>query len=336
MIEVYDNTVIYIYCPSMLSTGGPNSLHQLCYKLRFFGYNAYICYYHFNDPLPDGSETHPNYLCYNNPVEQNAEDTAENIVIVPEAVTSVLPFYENIRKAIWWLSVDFYYGIWRELIRTQRGHTCFDIHSPYDCYHFADSVYAKKHLELFSIDDDKIMMLESYLHPSYTQNVLSKAKTGNNVTYNPGKGMEFTKQIIDFCQANGCEHINFIPLAKMTYEEMAQTYIKSKLHIDFGGFPGREYIPREAVIYDMCIITGKKGASKYHGDVPIPDKYKIAARKENLPLIAERIKDCVDNYNERVADFAEYKAFAIGLEETFERQIRENFRKVPPDKFAAV
>ena len=34
-------------------------------------------------------------------------------------------------------------------------------------------------------------------------------------------------------------------------------WMHPKLYIDFGGFPGKDRLPREAVMHDCCIITGK-------------------------------------------------------------------------------
>jgi hypothetical protein len=280
---------------------------------------------------PNSPDTHSAYERYNNPVTSEIRDSAENIIIAPESVTIFLSEYKNARRAIWWLSVDFYHMSVRMFIESFPQSPFFDILSPFDCCHFCDCAYARKHLELFSIPQNRIMMLESYLHPFYVKNALykPKLKKENFVTFNPSKGYVFTQRLLMYCMANGYEHIKFVALEGFTQEEVTDIYKLCKLHIDFGEFPGREYIPREAVINDCCIITGKKGASKYHEDVPIPEKYKFDHTDEALPLIAECIDRILNNYDECVKDFAEYKQFALNLERAFEREIRENFIKTP-------
>ena len=37
--------MIYILCPANITTGGPELLHQLGYKLRLFGFDVSIFYY---------------------------------------------------------------------------------------------------------------------------------------------------------------------------------------------------------------------------------------------------------------------------------------------------
>lgn len=331
-MDVYENTVIYILTPAYITTGGPNSCHQLCYKLRRFKFNAYIVYYSPDEAVNYGDipTTHPNYLWYNNPILQEIYDEPQNIVIMPETYAAAGKIYDitKARKAVWWLSVDFYYITVFGLLREIKELKFFDLLSSSDCYHFTDSEYAKKHLELFSIRKDRIMPLHSYLHPTYIQSALNKPKyeKKNYVTFNPSKGIEFTAQIHNFCQTNGYKQIVFVPLTGMSQEKLCSVYKLSKVHIDFGPFPGREYIPREAVINDCCIITGLRGASKYYEDVPIPDKYKFEDIPENLPLIAECIQSCLEGYETYIDDFCEYKQFALGLEKTFESQILSNFQ----------
>jgi hypothetical protein len=323
-MEIYENTIIYIITPGGLWTGGVNSCHQLCYKLRRFKYNAFIYYYFLG--LNANAGTHPNALCYNNPVAEKLIDSPENIIVIPESSASRVLFYPHARKSLWWLSVNFYYTHVYCSIKELSAVNPFDILTPSACHHFAGSVYAKKYLELFGVHKDKITMLESYMGQWLTQKAFIKldVKKEDVVTFNPEKGFEFTKQIINYAKANG-HLIRFMPLSGLSQEEMAAVYKLSKVHMDFGEFPGRERIPREAAIFDLCVITGKKGASKYYEDVPIPDKYKFDQNKENLPRILSCITDCLLNYEERAADFTEYKRFALGLERTFEKQIRENF-----------
>ena len=48
---------IYIASPAAVATGGPELLHQLCYKLNQFGYQAFLYYYNvpeeYQDRIPE-------------------------------------------------------------------------------------------------------------------------------------------------------------------------------------------------------------------------------------------------------------------------------------------
>jgi len=325
-LKVYDDTVIYILTPARMATGGPNSLHQLCHKLRAFNFNAYIAYVSLSW-LTEGPETHPNYIKYANPVANGVIDDERNILIAPESLAHLLQKAPKIRKAIWWLSVDFYYDAIEQVFREEPENTIFDILAPFPCTHFTGSFYAKEHLELFGIFKDCIMPLESYIDPLFTAEAKDTAQKINYVTYNPEKEIIFTEQVIKYCIEKRLKNISFVPLMNLSRDKLASIYKSAKLHIDFGPFPGRERIPREAAANDMCVITGKRGASKYYEDVPIPEKYKFETKPENIPEIAEAIKDCVYDYAQSVNDFLVHKNFVLGLERTFEKNIQDIFKR---------
>jgi len=108
MIEIYPNTKIYIAAPAATATGGPELLHQLAYHLKNdLNINAYMYYYPNNHPKP----RHPNYEEYGIQFVNQVEDRKDNILIVPETIKGIdlLEYYPNIRKVIWWLSVDNFY-----------------------------------------------------------------------------------------------------------------------------------------------------------------------------------------------------------------------------------
>jgi hypothetical protein len=328
-MDVYENTKIYIVTPEKIASGGPNSLHQLCYKLRRFKFNAFIYYCTYREEA-QGPDTHPNYVKYGNPVTKYIEDEAQNIVICPETATSRLSYLKNIRKAVWWLSLNFYFTSLFMYLEKMEGTPVLNITEPHDVFHFTDCFHAKVLLEFFDIPKNKTAMLESYINRVFVDRAMNSRRFTKKdfVTFNPKKGWEFTSTVIKYCKENGYEDISFVPLENMTPERLSDVYKLSKLHIDFGAFPGREYIPREAAVNDMCIITGVLGASKYYEDVPIPDEYKIEAIPENLPRIAEKIRYCLNNYELCLPDFKAYKNFALGLERKFEQEIQNIFRPV--------
>lgn len=50
---------------------------------------------------------------------------------------------------------------------------------------------------------------------------------------------------------------------------------ESKLFVDFGNHPGRDRIPREAVLLKSNILINKKGAAEKFSDVPLKNKFKF-------------------------------------------------------------
>lgn len=114
MIEIYKDTKIFVACPANAATGGSELLHQLAYHLRKdLSIDAYMYYYNFNDRAFN-SPVHPEYEVYGNPYVtklNEIEDDKRNIIIVPEVREgiSLLQHFKNIRKGVWFLSVDYYY-----------------------------------------------------------------------------------------------------------------------------------------------------------------------------------------------------------------------------------
>lgn len=45
MIEIYEQTKVYVLCPAYLKTGGPELLHQLVHTLSKKRYRGIYCIY---------------------------------------------------------------------------------------------------------------------------------------------------------------------------------------------------------------------------------------------------------------------------------------------------
>jgi hypothetical protein len=113
-IKIYSGTKIYIACPANIATGGPELLHQLAYHfINDLNIKAFMYYYNF-DSNKFRTPIHSEYKMYNIPYVleiPEKEDIQENIFIVPEVLEGLLLLlkYKNIRKVVYFLSVDNYY-----------------------------------------------------------------------------------------------------------------------------------------------------------------------------------------------------------------------------------
>jgi hypothetical protein len=356
MIEVYPETKVYIACPANIATGGPELLHQLCYHLREdMRINAIMYYYGYNKK--DKSLIHPEYEKYSNPYVlqvSREDDNKKNILIVPEVKNGLLQLakFNNIRKCVWLLSVDFYYlsklskkdyfvkrlinKLSRKLIK--RPIINFNITSQvvidhlmkkYDylkdtllCsadFYLVQSYYAFQHFKKLNPK----YFLSDYLNRSFLESQIDIFKKENIVAYNPKKGYIFTLKII-----SSAKNIKFVPLENMTRNEVIETLQKAKVYIDFGNHPGKDRLPREAAILGCCIITGKRGSAQFFEDVPIPDEYKFEDREENIPKIVEKIKDCIENFYECYKDFEYYRQVIRNEPQKFIEDLKKIFVKV--------
>jgi len=352
-IKIYPNTKVYVVAPANTATGGPELLHQLVFHLRNdFNIEAYM--YYVPSDLPD--PVHPEYKQYNNPYVKEIEEKKENLLIVPEVIDGirVLPKYSEIRKVIWWLSVDnlylsailsskrnfFFRRVINKISNLIFNKHLFDINelalkkltrldlSNFDQvkqadFHLVQSYYAMHHLESNGISKRKIFYLSDYLNERFLKIETDLSKKENIVVYNPKKGFSFTKRII-----KASSDIKFIPLINMTRQQVIKTLQRAKVYIDFGNHPGKDRIPREAAILGCCVITGKRGSAKYFEDVPIPEEYKFEDKEESIHRIISKIRDCFENFEEKYKDFNYYRRIIKEEPEKFVDNLKKNFVKV--------
>jgi len=360
-VYVYPDTKIYVACPANTATGGPELLHQLVYHLRKnLNINAYMYYFNFYD-IRFNCPIHPEYRKYENPYITKLNEIKEdekNIFIVPEIQQAInlLKNFKNIRKGIWFLSVDNYYlsrltkkyyFIPRLITRLINKISKFLINKPLLEFDITSQKDLIELINKYDYKKDPILnlsnfyMFQSYyafdhfnkLNPKYylsdylneaflkIQTYLSKKE--NIVVYNPKKGISFTKKIIE-----NERDIKFVPLVNMTRDEVIKTLQKAKVYIDFGNHPGKDRIPREGATLGCCVITGKRGSAAFFEDVPIPDDYKFDDREENIPKIIDKIKDCFEKFNERYKDFDYYRQVIKNEPQKFIEDLRKIFVKV--------
>ncbi len=337
--------IIYVICPYGLVTGGPDALHQAVYYLNSIGLNAKIVYCDINSHkyvIPDPYKLYvKDYVLL-----KEIEDNKNNSVVVPETQSHLINQFKKLDKYVWWLSVDNdlnssgiknkFLIILKKLrlknfrklykINTLKNvlkHSKFDFKKNIDVKHLCASYYAFDYVKK-NIKKKKNAYL--CIEP-ISMIFLKKSKFTNDnkkdiVLYNPKKNFRFTKKIIE-----SAPDINFLELKGYSQDELLDIYKKAKVYIDFGNFPGAERIPKEAVINGACILTGKYGASSFYEDVPIPSQYKISADEKNIEKIVNKIKDLLNNYNDRVYDFEEYRKTVLNLERNFKEQLKKVFYK---------
>jgi hypothetical protein len=132
-----------------------------------------------------------------------------------------------------------------------------------------------------------------------------------------------SKQFIQIMKSS--PSIKWVPLQNMNIEELAAIYSKAKLYVDFGAHPGKDRIPREAVIHYCCLLTNKKGSARYFEDVPIKDEYKISDAELNANLLQERIRNIFKNYPTQVQNFESYRNIITEEKSRFDQQIKSIF-----------
>lgn len=260
----------YIVCPYFQS-GGPEALHQLCNELNYLNKNAYIFYLNrqqqntvlYNSSYPYLKEAH------------RIEDSKENVLIYPEIYTEVMLkkilHLENIRTAIWWLSIN--------------NAIIFDTFSANiynnNVVHLFQSYYAQQTIMInfpkkyFNLHDYTRRLFTDY----YLNTNIENTTRQNIIAYNPTKDILLPKYIATWNFQN-------IPLVNLSANQMLESLKQCKVYVDLGSHPGQDRIPREAAMAGCVIVTNRVGAAQNSVDIPIEEKIDHA---EELKLLLEDI-----------------------------------------------
>ncbi|WP_433810166.1 hypothetical protein [Flavobacterium johnsoniae] len=314
---------IYIICPPKKATGGPEALHQLGYILNTLGYNAKMLYSKYKkDPV------HPFYKNYNVPYVMNVKDSSENIIIIPESMTNLIAKYPLAEKKVWWLSLDFYEVLmnsrekkknWLRKLIVPYKHTEYRFEPNKTVTHWYQSQRTKEFLMTKKLDND-IAYLCDYVTELFFDNLPDSFTKENIITYNPKKGLEKIEKYMQLLP-----QYQWIPLTGMTREEMRDTLRRAKLHIDFGYFPGRDKIPREALVSGVCLLTGRDGTSAFKEDLGIPEQYKLHENEMQDDKIINLINHLMDNYETVSLEFADFRSFVVNEKNNMIENVKKLF-----------
>ncbi len=317
--------MIYIACPGNYATGGTELLHQLSWILTNT-YEVENCMYYYNytnkeNPINERFEKYRVKYVF------SIEDKKENILIIPKAQTRLVFDYKNIKKCIWWMSVDNYFKNFtqnklKKIIKIILGKENKELRfEDKDITHFVQSTYAGKFLEKNKVKE--YYFLSDYLNEEFLKQSISyKGETREDIVlYNPKKGFEFTKKIIEKLNKRNTK-IKFVGLENLTPNEIITLGKKSKVYIDFGNHPGKDRFPREAAILGCVVITGKKGSAKYYEDIKIDNEFKFEDEDENLDNICSKIIKSIENYNDEITKFENYRKSILNEYKVFEEEVR--------------
>lgn len=298
-----------------LATGGTELLHQFSRCLSDNGIESYMIY-------PDADSikcpTPETFLKYGVKYVNRYVDDYDAVLVLAETQVHLARECVKGTVMLWWLSVDNYLLSYREQFK-RESFDLFDLKSRKNILHFVQSQYAKEFLEkymgianshfLMDYINDDIMEAAALCQNAYDRK--------NICLYNPKKGYETLKPIMDSCR----EDIKWMPLTGYTPAEMAELMCQAKLYVDFGHHPGKDRIPREAAICGCCILTNRMGSAAYQEDVGIPECYKIEDTG-NISLVLDKIYDLVDYYEERKEEYSGYRAIVAGEKAGFMKDLK--------------
>jgi len=304
-------TKIFIVAPANTVTGGPELLHQLGDALNRETRLAWMLY----APFDKSHETPAPYIRYNVGPARLDDIDRDSIVVLPEIYTKLIRRFPTPRIYFWWLSVDDFFHhagftaplgpiggrnlIAKSYIGQLRQHVE---------RHLYQSEYAREFLVSQSLAPSS--RVSDYLAEEYVKELAKPASTPreNLVVYNPKKGRRRTRQILRALRQSDGPMPEVVPLAGMTRSQVCELLGRAKLYIDFGGHPGKDRIPREAVALGACVLVNRRGSALNSVDIPIPDEFKIDDRTSGFAKVAaDRIRLMMADFERQSPKFEAYR-----------------------------
>jgi len=317
---------VFVISPADLVTGGPESLHQLAHAIRQQGGNAFISYY----PRGCGAGTPEAYRGYDLAVADPVDEPG-NLVVIPESAAGIVWEFKRASTAIWWLSVDNFYGPrpesdteYRRLVEMHAARSaCAELtgRPTWDeirkIRNFAQSAYAASFLAQRNIAS---VMLETPPHSDFLAAPLVGERQ-DRIAFNPKKGAAVVERL-----SRRFPEFGWLPLTGLTRSGMRDALATAKLYVDFGFHPGRERMPREAALCGACVVTGKRGSARFPADIPIPGRYRLDEQGVWFErLFAWTARSILRNHAWHAQRFEPYRRFVAALSERFPRQVAAAF-----------
>lgn len=322
---------VLVICPGNAMTAGPEALHQLVAQANALGQPAQIVYHPFHRSF----ETPAPYRKHGAPVGRFADEPG-TLIVFPEIFTTAALRVRHAEAAVWWMSVNNFTGLrygrpWRDRLRywkyVLKGQRPWGgVRALAHLRQFAQSDYAREFLAGHGLASEPLSdPIPVYTEPGYLATLparLAAAQRSDTVLYNPTKGARITARLMA-----AYPQWRFRPLRGLDREQLAQAFLDAKLYIDFGHHPGKDRLPREAVVHGCCLITARHGSAANAVDVPLPPRFKLAVKDPDfVETFGERVREVFDQFDACSGELAAYREVIAREPLAFARQVAAALR----------
>lgn len=293
---------IIIVAP-MLTSGGPEALCQLAHELKlqgfqvnlliirswneikkkFFHNNWYICAQHNNlIPTIYKEKYTVNYLDHDFILNDSS------LIILPEIWGDLIPFFNPAKIAFYWLSIANFEQI-------GNNTTCkFFVQNKrpdfFNCIHLSDAPWISKKLENWDIHST---LIEAPICNYYTENIPDNATKKDLIVFNPKKGAQLA-QLYKKLNPNN----NYFAIENLTEQEVIKSLDSAKIYIDFGHFPGKDRIPREALARGCVIFIHNQNCGSDYDSFPINDYFRFNERDIENGTLQNKVNQALNNFED--------------------------------------
>jgi hypothetical protein len=285
---------IHIVCPGDEVNGSAESLHQFGRVAAMLGYDTRIAYEPFDILGPVVSA----FRGYGVRPDQAVLDDPDVTVLVPQNAAHLVAHLTRVRKVVWWLRIE-----------DDADVAAVTAAAP-GAVHLAQSEYARRFLELHGVIAP---VVGDYVHPNFVARAatFAPAQRLDSVLYNPDPSDRLTPKLIEASR----DVLQWVPIAGLSRDEVAEIMAYSKVYVDFGGHPGRCRLPREALAAGCCVITGRRGAAGNAVDLPLPDGFTFDEADPGIVrAVLNRIALTIGEFDDAQDAFAAARSAVNGEE----------------------
>jgi hypothetical protein len=294
---------IHIVCPGDEVNGSVESLHQFGRVATMLGYDTRIAYQPFDILGPVLSA----FRSYGVRPDQEIPDDPEVAVLVPQDAVHLVAHLTRVRKLVWWLRIE-----------DDADVAAVTAAAP-GAVHLAQSEHARRFLDLHGIT---ARMLGDYVHPNFVERAtaLAPAQRLDTVLYNPDPSDQLTPELIEASR----DVLQWVPVAGLSRDEVAEIMAYSKVYVDFGAHAGRTRLPREALAAGCCVVTGRRGAAGNGVDLPLPDGLSFDETDPGLvKAVLNRIALAVIDFDASRQAFEPARAAVVAQEARLRGQVAD-------------
>lgn len=246
------------------------------------------------------------------------------LIIVPEIYTHMISLFHNAIVGIYWLSIyNFHYtnsnlntslSLFRQ--KTNDG----------TLIHLSDAPWISKTLQNWGLQS---YLIEAPINSHYFTSPKINNKIDQSIAYNPSKGFYLSTLFI-----NKYQHYNFIQLKNLNEQGVINALDSAKIYIDFGHFPGKDRIPREAISRDCVIFIHNNGCATDFESFPIDDYFRFSDEDVTSGTLNDKVTYTLNNYEEMHNKQSYAKNKILNEPATFQQQIKQlfNFSVFQPTK----
>lgn len=308
-------------------TGGVEALCQLCVELNGCGFPAKILWIH--DPAELKRQFVDNFsilagqsfdyapVAYKKKysidyVKEKTVLNSSTLVIVPEIWVPLLPLFGVAKKGIYWLSIDNF------LSRYRHQHEL--IQKIVTCVNFSDAPWISKQILQWGI---KSFLVEAPISLEYFKNISQEIRMNNQIVYNPIKGAALSQLFM-----SNYLNYEYVPLQNLDQKGVIAALDHAKIYIDFGHFPGKDRIPREALMRGCIIFIHNVGCATDYESFPIDNFFRFSTEDVSNGVLRDKIDYALAHYEELYAQQNVARDIIKNEYRNFQQQITKVFGSV--------